>query len=64
MALSVGEGSELRSPLALTVMFGLISSTALTLIVIPAVYLVVPSRVGIEAPAASPAPHGLPESAS
>jgi HAE1 family hydrophobic/amphiphilic exporter-1 len=64
MALSLGEGAELRSPLALTVMFGLISSTALTLVVIPALYLVVPSRIGVEAPAAAPAPHGLPERAS
>jgi HAE1 family hydrophobic/amphiphilic exporter-1 len=45
MALSVGEGAELRAPLAITVSFGLMLSTILTLVVIPAVYLVVPSRV-------------------
>jgi len=45
MALSVGEGAELRSPLAITVSFGLVFSTLLTLVVIPALYLVVPSRV-------------------
>ncbi len=45
MALAVGEGAELRSPLAITVSFGLVFSTFLTLIVIPAVYLAVPSRV-------------------
>ena len=45
MALSVGEGAELRAPLAITVSFGLLLSTILTLVVIPAVYLVVPSRV-------------------
>jgi len=45
MALSLGEGAELRAPLAITVSFGLLLSTVLTLVVIPAVYLVVPSRV-------------------
>ena len=34
-----GEGSELRSPMALAVIGGLITSTLLTLIVIPCVYL-------------------------
>ncbi len=45
MALSLGEGAELRAPLAITVSFGLLLSTVLTLVVIPAVYLVVPSGV-------------------
>ncbi len=45
MALSLGEGAELRAPLAITVSFGLALSTVLTLVVIPAVYMVVPSRV-------------------
>jgi HAE1 family hydrophobic/amphiphilic exporter-1 len=45
MALSLGEGAELRAPLAITVSFGLALSTFLTLVVIPAVYLVVPSRL-------------------
>jgi HAE1 family hydrophobic/amphiphilic exporter-1 len=45
MALSLGEGAELRAPLAITVSFGLLLSTLLTLVVIPAVYAVVPSRV-------------------
>ena len=52
MALSVGEGAELRAPLAITVSFGLLLSTVLTLVVIPAVYLVVPSRVRSDAPPA------------
>ncbi len=38
MAIGLGEGSELRSPMALTVIGGLITSTALTLLIIPAVY--------------------------
>jgi len=50
MALSLGEGAELRAPLAITVSFGLVFSTFLTLVVIPAVYLVVPSRVRREQP--------------
>ncbi len=48
MALSLGEGAELRAPLAITVSFGLLLSTVLTLVVIPAVYLVVPSAVGVD----------------
>ena len=40
MAIGLGEGSELRSPMALTVIGGLLSSTALTLVVIPVVYSV------------------------
>jgi HAE1 family hydrophobic/amphiphilic exporter-1 len=40
MAISHGEGSELRAPLALTVMGGLIVSTLLTLVVIPVVYTI------------------------
>ena len=38
MAMGVGEGAELRSPLAITVIGGLAVATALTLIVIPVVY--------------------------
>jgi HAE1 family hydrophobic/amphiphilic exporter-1 len=38
MALGLGDGAELRTPMALTVIAGLISSTALTLILVPGVY--------------------------
>ncbi len=38
MAVGLGAGSELRRPMALTVIGGLITSTALTLLIIPAVY--------------------------
>ena len=48
MALSFGEGAELRSPLAITVASGLFFSTLLTLVVIPAAYVLVPSRVAVE----------------
>jgi HAE1 family hydrophobic/amphiphilic exporter-1 len=41
MALGLGDGAEIRTPMALTVLLGLIASTLLTLIVIPVVcYLV------------------------
>jgi HAE1 family hydrophobic/amphiphilic exporter-1 len=45
MTIGFGEGAELRQPLAMVVSAGLIVSTALTLLVIPAVYVLVPSRV-------------------
>ena len=38
MAISHGEGSELRAPMAVTVIGGLLISTALTLVIIPVVY--------------------------
>ncbi|TKJ40457.1 acriflavin resistance protein [candidate division LCP-89 bacterium B3_LCP] len=41
MSLGLGEGAEIRTPMALTVIAGLISSTVLTLIVIPTVYALV-----------------------
>jgi HAE1 family hydrophobic/amphiphilic exporter-1 len=48
MAIAWGEGAELRSPLAITVAAGLFLSTLLTLVVIPAAYVAVPSRVTVE----------------
>ncbi len=44
MALGLGEGAELRTPMALTVVGGLLTSTLLTLIVIPALYLLLDFR--------------------
>jgi HAE1 family hydrophobic/amphiphilic exporter-1 len=38
MALGFGEGSEVRTPMAITVIGGLVVSTMLTLVVIPVVY--------------------------
>jgi HAE1 family hydrophobic/amphiphilic exporter-1 len=38
MALGLGEGAEVRQPMALTVIAGLVASTALTLLVIPVVF--------------------------
>ena len=41
MALGLGEGGEIRAPMAITVIGGLIFSTLLTLVVIPVVYSMV-----------------------
>ena len=38
MAMGLGDGAEIRTPMAITVVAGLISSTILTLVVIPTVY--------------------------
>jgi HAE1 family hydrophobic/amphiphilic exporter-1 len=38
MALGLGDGAELRTPMALTVIAGLLSSTLLTLILVPGIY--------------------------
>jgi HAE1 family hydrophobic/amphiphilic exporter-1 len=41
LAIGIGEGAEIRSPMAITVIGGLTVSTLLTLIVIPVVYTIV-----------------------
>jgi HAE1 family hydrophobic/amphiphilic exporter-1 len=38
LAVATGEGAEMQRPLAITVIFGLASSTVLTLVVVPVVY--------------------------
>jgi HAE1 family hydrophobic/amphiphilic exporter-1 len=43
MALGLGDGAEIRTPMAIAVISGLISSTALTLVVIPSIYAMVDS---------------------
>ncbi len=40
MAVGMGDGAEIRAPMAITVIIGLLTSTVLTLIVIPTVYSV------------------------
>ena len=48
MALGLGRGSDLRAPLAIAVIGGLISATALTLIVVPVAYdLIEDMRMGV-----------------
>ena len=38
MSLGLGEGAEIRTPMAITVVAGLLSSTLLTLVIVPTVY--------------------------
>ena len=40
LAMGFGDGAEIRSPMAIAVISGLLTSTALTLIVIPTIYAV------------------------
>ena len=49
MALGLGEGAELRTPLAVTVISGLLFATLLTLVVVPVVYTLITPNA--EAPA-------------
>ena len=44
MAMGFGEGSEVRTPMAITVIGGLVVSTLLTLVVIPVVYSLMDRR--------------------
>jgi HAE1 family hydrophobic/amphiphilic exporter-1 len=56
MALGLGEGAELRSPLAVTVISGLLVSTLLTLVVVPVAYtLLTPGAKMIPLESAQPA---------
>jgi hydrophobic/amphiphilic exporter-1 (mainly G- bacteria), HAE1 family len=56
MAIGLGEGAELRAPMAITVIGGVTLTTFLTLLVIPVVYSVMDRKVY------SPAPHVAPAS--
>jgi cobalt-zinc-cadmium resistance protein CzcA len=47
MAFNIGAGSEVQRPLATVVIGGIISSTILTLLVLPALYKWFPSRINI-----------------
>jgi len=50
MAIGLGDGAELRQPLAITVIGGLIFSTLLTLLVIPVLYDLIDRRVSYRRP--------------
>jgi hydrophobic/amphiphilic exporter-1 (mainly G- bacteria), HAE1 family len=61
MAIGLGTGAELQAPLAITVIGGLVSATALTLVVIPVSYDLLEEaserlRAWFGRPAAAPAP--------
>jgi len=58
MAIGVGEGAELRAPMAITVIGGVTLTTFLTLLVIPVVYSVMDRKVYAPATAAAPASTG------
>jgi Cu/Ag efflux pump CusA len=67
MALGLGEGAEIRAPMAITVIVGLSSATLLTLVVIPTLYLQFTSNRPLkvagtdgEEPAAAPEPQTEP----
>lgn len=55
MSLGFGEGAEIRAPMAITVMSGLMFSTLLTLVVIPVVYDAVDRRITVADQAAAAA---------
>ncbi|MFT5493758.1 MAG: HAE1 family hydrophobic/amphiphilic exporter-1, partial [Limisphaerales bacterium] len=43
MAMGMGDGAEIRTPMAIAVIFGLITSTFLTLLIIPTIYYLLES---------------------
>ncbi len=49
MAMGLGEGAELRAPLAITVIGGLTFSTLLTLVVVPVLYQLIDRRTSLPA---------------
>jgi cobalt-zinc-cadmium resistance protein CzcA len=56
MAFNVGTGSEVQRPLATVVIGGIVSSTALTLLVLPALYRLAHGRARGLVSAAEPSP--------
>ena len=48
MAMGLGEGSEMRTPMAITVIGGLLTSTMLTLLVVPVMYSLLDRRRDVE----------------
>ena len=45
LAIGIGDGAELRAPMAITVIGGLVIATLLTLIVIPTMYAIMDRKV-------------------
>src|SRR5690606_16830375 len=58
MAIGFGEGAEVRTPMAITVIGGMLTSTILTLVVIPVVYSLLDRKkyASLEVAADLPAP--------
>ncbi len=61
MAIGFGEGAEVRAPMAITVIGGLLTSTVLTLVVIPVVYSLVDRRALSADRQTSEGAHPLPQ---
>ena len=59
MALGLGEGAEVRAPMAITVIGGVLLTTFLTLLVIPVVYSVLDRKAYPQA-GKVPVPAGVP----
>jgi multidrug efflux pump subunit AcrB len=65
MALGIGEGAEIRAPMAITVIVGLSSATLLTLVVIPTLYYQFTSNKPLVTPGATePEAEAQPEPAA
>jgi HAE1 family hydrophobic/amphiphilic exporter-1 len=63
MALGLGEGSEMRTPMAITVIGGLLTSTLLTLLVVPVMYSLLDRRPDLKtAPETGPGTDDGPDS--
>jgi HAE1 family hydrophobic/amphiphilic exporter-1 len=45
MAIGIGEGAEIRAPMAITVIGGLIASTLVTLVLVPLIYITLESAM-------------------
>ena len=60
MAVNVGAGSEVQRPLATVVIGGIISSTILTLLVLPALYMLVHRRAEQKERPSAPPAEGMP----
>ncbi|HET7649398.1 MAG TPA: efflux RND transporter permease subunit [Gammaproteobacteria bacterium] len=58
MALGIGQGAEIRAPMAITVIGGILFSTLLTLIVIPVAYALLDRKLDLPATVATPAEEG------
>jgi HAE1 family hydrophobic/amphiphilic exporter-1 len=57
MAIGIGEGAEIRRPMAITVIAGNLVATFLTLLVIPVLYAVLDRKAYVKTAAAEPAAH-------
>jgi HAE1 family hydrophobic/amphiphilic exporter-1 len=60
MALGLGEGAEMRTPMAVTVIGGLLTSTLLTLVVVPVMYCLLDRRPDVST-STSPSPTPGPD---